>query len=251
MTSTTTPWFRFGGANIKGTPAMKASAVAHDLRVLSKEVDVAVLQEFKWRWYWVTLHAILKGLWGTAPKWRDAVPHPIKGAQAVIWRRKMFKRLDEKAMLLHDGRGGISDDRWLRAARLQVKGTLLSFWALTTHYVVGGDMAGDGPERKDMMYREDIPNLDKMLTALLRSGWPVILELDANIHRTSAAYDEFMAVIRKHKGQVIGAVGVEYLVVFQGTKAGLDVRNAGIIPTSRLKTDHEVRTVEARVRTLR
>lgn len=240
---------RFAGANIKGTPAMKAWQVLHDLRVLQTHADVAVVQEFKWPWYWRAFHQLLGGRWAATPTWRDGLGHPIVGAQPVFWRRQIFKRLETRMRILHNGRAGISDDRWLRAVLLAEKAALtLAAWYAGTHNVVGADSAGDGEVRKRMLYQEDLPHLDEFLDDLLATGYAVVLELDANVHKGSAAYDDLLEIFRRHGGRIVGAHGVEYLVVFDGTKTKVQVLDDWIVPTTQLETDHESRGITYRVR---
>lgn len=242
----TTPARRFVGQNIKGTPAMSAAKVRHDLRQVRAHADVAVLQEFKWRWYWVGLRATLAA-WGTYPGKVRGIGSPIRGGQPVLWKRDLWRRLDHRARLLHDGHAGWSDDRLLRA-ELLADATLaaLACWFAGTHFVVNGDKATDPAIGRQMM-ATDQAHLDAFLTDLQATGWPIILELDANIAVGSAAWGPFLQIIEAHHGQFVGTKGVEYLVVFQGTKAQVEILESWTIPTSQLYTDHEGRGLTFRI----
>lgn len=255
------PPFKFGGANIKGTPAMPAADVAHDLKVLKRHLDVFVVQEFRWPWYWRAFHATLLDTFAAFPTWIHGLARPGSGAQANFWRRSKFRKEESHTRLLHQGRAKISETRWIRGTKLAVKATgpsrwdAIHLWVVSTHFVVGADEAGDGEIRKHMLFDEDIPHLRDFLGQIIGISWfPVILEIDANIHRSSPAFPAFAAIIREAGGRFVGPLGVEYIAVFDGIKSARDgltprvvVDEVWSIPTSELKTDHEVRCITARI----
>lgn len=246
---------RFLGANIKGTPAMAVGDVEHDLRELKRRTDVLVTQEFRWPWYWHALGKVLRvvaeGGWRSYPALAKGAVHPVKSAQAVIWRRRLWRAIDRRETLLHAGRANISEDRWLRAALLRdrtVTATTLATWALTTHNVVGGDGDHDSAQRKAIL-DHDLDVLERFLPQLLRTGWPVIGEVDANIHRGTEAFTRLQRIITQLGGTFHGPLGVEFLFTIPGDNGtSVVVDDEWIVPDAALRTDHEARGITFRLR---
>lgn len=235
----------FAGANIKGTPSMKAPSVMHDMRLLMNIAGVFVVQEFKWKWYWRVAGALMTTLWGSFPSTKDGLGNPIKGAQAIFWERKTWKKLrtfSYPAFEFSEPNAGIMDNRWIRAVLLKNKKGLFTSWFLTTHFVVGGDELGDGPQRKKFM-QQNIDRLDYVLDRLQNTGYPICGELDANIHKGTWAYAEFMSMMHKHGATFHGDKGVEFSFTINGRHGTYSNVIPSVIPTSKLKTDHEVRVL--------
>lgn len=256
--------FTLAGMNIKGNPPMRAAKVAEDLEQGQQVAEVIVTQEMRWTWYFRQVARILKPRqfddgrtrpgpsWGHAPRLSKAVAAPVFAAQAVFWRADLLRRRQTLTHRLHRGRAKISESRQLRAVLLQDRehdDRDMAFWAGTTHFVVGADAAGDGPIRQDILYDEDLPRFDRWLETMAATGHPIIVELDANIHRGSAAYDDLLAIVHHHGGRIVGEHGVEYLIVIPGSNGvRVDVLGHGTIPTRKLNTDHEGRLVTFRLR---
>lgn len=236
----------FAGANIKGTPSMKAKAVRHDMRKLKRRADVIGLQEFKWRWYWQVLIALVDTKWSSFPGLRQGLRAPSAGAQALLWKRRLFKRVGKYVVPAFDFRidtSGIMENRFIRGVLLRARADAFTAWFLSAHFVVGGDEDKDGPTRKLLM-RQNIAALDQALTYMRRTGYPIMGELDANIHRGTWAYVEFMKVMTHHGARMYGEHGVEYAFVIPGRKGRFtDVKPSRIKPDE-LATDHEVRLLE-------
>lgn len=236
---------KFLGMNIKGTPAMKASQVSSDLMVGRRNCDVLVTQEFRWPWYWRQLAKALPKsakTWHTAPRIGQGFMHPVKGAAACTWNTKIWRWHETCTRLLHNGEAKISEARYLRAVLLEDKETGLKCWFGTTHFVVGGDEASDGPIRKKMM-AQDLERLDEFFTVLSQTGDPILFELDANIHVGTPAYDEFRKILKKHGATIHGNHGVEYLISIPGEEVRVQVLRNWIISPKVLFTDHEGRGV--------
>src|SRR4051812_9129012 len=85
----------FAGANIRSNPPMKLPSVRHDFRVLMKKADVFVVQEFTLRYYWAAVSALMRLNWGVYPGWKAGLATPIKGGQAIFWRRKIWSKLNQ------------------------------------------------------------------------------------------------------------------------------------------------------------
>lgn len=247
---TVTRWYRFLGQNIKGNPKMSSAHVSHDLRFVRRLCDILVAQEFEWRLYWRDLIGILTAVaWGTFPHRASGLAHPVRAGQPIMWRRRRreLRRGRSWKRLLHKGKAGISDDRWIRAVELIDRVTKLALIALTTHLVVGGDEAHDGPERRQMMHL-DLAHIDSLLTTLRKTGVPIIGQIDGNIHKDSEAYTEFRAIIAGHGGRFYGDLGVEYLWVIDGTDTVIETKGAPwTVPNAELFTDHEGRGLTVRV----
>lgn len=241
--------FTFGGANIKGTPSMKAAFVRNDVRKISKIVDVFVTQETKWRWYWVSIQSLLSVLWASSPSFLKGVAQPIFGGQGVFWKRRLFRRVGTKVLEAFDfslDNAGVMDNRWIRAVLLECKKSMLQSWFVTMHAVVGGDNKGDSERRKNFM-RQNLDRLDQLLKFLTNSDAPIVFEADMNIHPGTWAYAEFMAMVHKYNGRVVGTPGVEFLVIFDhhcSTKVVVE-KNYSLTPKAAgLNTDHEVRVMD-------
>lgn len=247
---TRTSWRRFVGLNIKGTPAMRAAAVRHDLELALGRASVIVLQEFKWPWYWRTLGRVVarrrERRWRSFPGFLRGLARPVFAAQAVVWRSHGWKRRGSRRRLLHRGAAGISESRQLRAALLEDKETKLRAWFGTTHFVVGGDQDTDGPRRRAIL-EHDLEQLDAFLGELTATGYPVLFQLDANIRPSSDAYPAFRAVLKRHRARLHGARGVEYLFTINGRHGRVGVLRDWTIPTSELRTDHEGRGITFRL----
>jgi hypothetical protein len=242
--------FTFVGTNIKGTPAMPAAHVRHDLRKIKAVAHVFGVQEFTWPWYWRSAIAVLElgSKWSGFPNRFVGAATPSIGAQAIFWSRKKFRKVKGYAIPAYDfsvDTSGIMRNRYIRAALLEARGNKFRSWFLSTHFVVGGDNAKDGPVRKDLL-RQNIANLDKALTHLVRSGYPIMGEFDGNIHKHGSwAFDELMAVLNKHDAVLHGEVGVEYAFTIDNTLGVFQNVEASTIPTSELYTDHEARVLTA------
>lgn len=250
MTATT--WRRFAGFNIKGTPAMPAASVAHDLRVASRYGSVLALQEFRWPWYWHAMSRVMPAHadrpWRASPGMPEGAARPVLGAQAVLWKGRVWKRIDTRVAILHKGAAKISETRYLRAVLLEDRATGLRCWFASTHFVVAGDRAGHSERRRTIMAM-DLNALDNFLHGLTRTGYPVAMQLDANIHTGTPAYREFRAILRRYKGTIHGTHGVEYLFTLPGTRTDIEVSDDWVVPTTRLKTDHEGRGITFRLTT--
>lgn len=251
MTASAARPHNFIGMNIRGTPAMKASAVRHDLKVARGNSDVCVVQEFRWPWYWRTLARLMDVAtplmaWRSSPGRQQGYADPVKGAQAVLWNGKVWRRMGVRVKLLHLGVAGISEHRYLRAVLLEENETGKRCWFVTTHFVVGGDEQRDDPFRKKML-RHNVMVLDHFLRGLKATSHPVICQLDANIHRGSEAYWGFQRMLTKHGAKIHGDHGVEYLFTIDGRKVSVQVVRDWQVPTSALKTDHEGRGITFRL----
>lgn len=235
----------FAGANIKGTPSMRASSVRHDLKRLRKETDVFGVQEFKWIWYWRVVTALLVN-WRTYPSKRKGILHPVNGAQAIFWKRRLFRRIRAHGAPAFDfsfSSRGIMNNRWIRAVLLEAREDKFRAWFLSTHFVVGGDNSKDGPRRKEFLH-QNITALNDTLTVLRRTGYPIMGEIDANIHRGTWAYDEFMEMMNRHGAKFHGHHGVEYSFTIDGPKGKFTRVKSRVIPSNELRTDHEVRVLD-------
>lgn len=265
-----TPWRRFVGANIKGTPAMSADKVGADVEILRGTASIIVTQEVRWAWYWKRIGRVLKitsaggrrrrrttstkaPRWKTAPSIAAAVVRPARAASAVMWKGRDWRRAKTIVRKLHQGRGGISETRWARAVLLVDWGTGLGLWAGTLHNVVGGDMPGDGEIRRGML-DHDLDVLDRLLDDLVATGHAIAFEIDANIRPSSGdSYRRLRRIIHDHGGQIIGDHGVEFLFVIPGRDTDLEVRNPRgftIPPKAHggaLNTDHEARGMTFRL----
>ena len=249
-----TRWFRFLGMNIKGTPAMSADKVEHDLEVAKDRTDVLVVQEFRWPWYWRTAKAVLaakaarwRDRWATSPGLSQGFAAPVRGAQAVMWVRGLFKRRRTWVRLLHKGHAGVSESRFQRAVLLEDKATGLAFIAWTTHAVVKGDNRED-PDLRERILATDLANIDAMLGDLKATGFPVIGEADLNIYATSDARARLDAILARHGARLHGPKGgVEYLFTIDGPRATVEVRDTWEVSTRALFTDHEGRGLTFRL----
>lgn len=239
----------FGGANIKGTPAMRAKLVRADLKLLTPKLDIIGLQEFRWPWYWDELEDLVGDTWKGFPSMEKGLNSPVLGAQGILFDASLNKR--KKTMIAPSfdfdvDTSGIMENRWFRGALLEDRETGLCCWYGSGHNVVGGDAGGDSAKRK-MLLRQNLERLDAFLGKMVKSGHPVVFEIDANIHKDSWAYPILMGILKKHGARVLGPHGVEFLWVING-KNGVKVEvvrrwelNAG------LNTDHEVRCVRHRL----
>lgn len=242
--TTISPVHHAAGANIKGTPAMPARKVRADLKVLRKRADVLMLQEFRWPWYW-RVAMLLLGIgkrWASSPVFKAGKDAPVRGAQGILWKRKAWKRVKTRVWLLHDGVAKVSESRFVRAVLLQDRVTGQFCWFLSTHFVVGGDESSDSPLRRGML-NDNIGMVDQVLSAIARSGHPVVFELDANIRSTSDSYDEWMAMLKRQDMKVHGAHGVEYMLTRSGVSTKINVHRNWVVPTTMLNTDHETRGI--------
>jgi hypothetical protein len=247
---------RFVGMNVRGTPAMNGDQVEHDLETAAKECGVLALQEFKWRWYWLRLRKALKrgssGSWATYPAVSVGLARPVFAAQAIAWRKGQWRRRGARRLELHRGAAGISETRQLRAVLLEDRTSGLASWFGTTHFVVGGDNATDGRIRKAIML-QDLVQLEKFLAGLVATGFPGVFQLDANLTPSSHVWPAFQRLLRRQGCTIHGVRGVEYLITWQGrwtpgpdqrgrqSRGGIKAETDFVIPTKRLKTDHEAR----------
>ena len=235
----------FAGANIKGTPSMKAWRVRKDLRLLRRKADVIGLQEFKWAWYWRVLGALLVK-WSTHPGKARGLAHPVLGAQAILWKRKVFKGVrvyTREAFDFNMDSGGIMDNRWIRAALLCARIDGFTAWYLSTHFAVQADRDTSTARRKAFM-RSNLHEFDQALADLRRTGYPIMGELDANIHRGTWAYDQFIRILEHHGATLHGEHGVEYSFTIPGRKGEFTKVRPSRITPAQLETDHEVRVLE-------
>lgn len=237
------------GQNIKGNPEMPPAHVAHDLLEVRSHADVVLAQEFEWASYWREFSRLLVNPdWRSFPNRAAGLAHPVQGGQPIFWRHRnnagdrLLTADRSWKWLLHQGQAGISDDRWIRAVELVDHHTGLGFIPVTTHLVVGGDEAKDGPKRRAMMHT-DLAHLEHALRALKRTGLPVVLELDGNIHLHSEAWAHFHEIVDNLGGHTYGELGVEYLVVFPAATSNvtLVVDRVWTLPNDKLYTDHEGR----------
>jgi len=239
---------RFVGANIKGTPKMSRRKVAEDLRVLRRRADLVVLQEFKWRTYWLALIANLSASrWSSYPAAARGLAAPVRGAQGVVWRRSVWRRRGARVALLHKGRARISESRWLRAVLVEDRATALRCWHGGTHNVVGGDEPTDSPTRRGML-DDNLDRLAEFLDDLMRTGEPIAWHMDANVHRGTEAHERLVEIVRSRGGSIWGEHGVEYLFTIPSARSFVEVEAAWRIrPGDALNTDHEARGITYRL----
>ncbi len=248
MTQRDSGWFRFQGANIKGTPKMLDDHAAEDMELILNQAAVVVVQEFRHRGYWVAVRRRARWLEAKVksyPNWKFGIVRPVRGAQAIFWRKNMWKKKRGWLVKAHDGVAGISEDRYWRGALLKRRKVNLRFSAWSGHMVVKGDRKDSSRARRNLMAL-DLRTLDKFL-GKLPEEWPSLGEFDGNMHKHSQSHAELMKVLRKHGFQVLGSHGSEYLVGRNGTKATLEVRKLLSIPADRMWTDHETRGAEVRL----
>lgn len=262
MTEIATPWLTFAGSNERGTPPMPGKSVRHDLKVLRDQTDSFALCEFKWDYYWEQAKAEFRhgerdhngkrsvGVWGSSPSMDRGIVAPVFSAQPNFWDRGIFRRVKSKRALLHVGMAGISETRLIRASLLQHIATGLDHWEAVTHFVVGGDAATDSKRRKRIL-RKNIRRFAKFIGKLVKSGKAIIAQLDANIHKGTWAYTEFMKALAPYKPKFHGELGIEYLFTIDGRDTKIEVRRDFAIKPERyggeLKTDHEARAIVYRL----
>jgi len=247
---TATSWRRFLGLNVRGTPAMRAAAVRHDLELALERASVVALQEFKWPWYWRTLSRAVTRRparrWRAFPGFVRGLARPVFAGQTVVWRAHGWKRRDSRRRLLHAGAAGISESRQLRAVLLEDRDTGLRAWFGTTHFVVAGDESTDGPRRRAIL-EHDLEQLDAFLGELEATGYPVLFQLDANIRTSSDAWPAFRRLLKRRRARIHGPRGVEYLFTINGRRGRVDVLHDWIVPVRELRTDHEGRGITFRL----
>jgi hypothetical protein len=253
MDTVATAWFRFVGANIRGTPSMKFWRVAHDLRVLQANAHILAVQEFRWPWYWRAAAKILRRKapegreWASSPGFRRGRGRPVRSATAVMWRGHRFTRRGTRVMLMHEGEAKVSEARFMRAVLLEDDGTMLAAWAVSGHAVVNGDQDGD-PDLRRAMLAEDLTTLDAMMMLLRRTGYPGMAQMDLNIRPGGWAYLRLRDILRRHGCTLHGPVrGVEYLWTWDGRDSVVEVDKDFQIPAKNLHTDHEGRGIRARI----
>lgn len=242
---------RFVGANIKGTPAMPRRKVAQDLRVIRNRADAYGLQEFRWRGYWLALAANLSPVgedkWRSYPNVIKGAAAPVRGAQGIGWKARYWRCVGRRCTVLHEGVAKVSESRYLRAALLaDRKHAGLRAWHGSTHNVVGGDEAGDGPLRKAML-SDNLTALAKFLDELLATGDAVIFQLDANIHKGTPAYRRLVQIVESRGGKFHGEHGIEYLFTIDGDRTRVVVERDFVIRPGVLNTDHEARGIVYRL----
>lgn len=238
----------FAGANVKRT--LTRHQVADDLDVIRKRCGVLALQEFQTRGHWLALTRELTS-WASYPAGPVGLARPVWSAQAITWRRGLWRKRDTRRRRLHKGRKEISELRQLRAVLLEDRQSGQAAWFGTGHFVVGGDMRDDGDIRRGMM-RGDLAALDLFLADLTHTGHPGALQLDANLTAGSTyARDPFLAILDRHGCHVHGQAGVEWLITWKGRNrqgAVLDaVGGDWTIGVGKLNTDHEVRGITFRL----
>ena len=237
-----------GGANIKGTPAMPAASVRNDLKKLKSRLDIIGLQEFRHRWYWLVLGALFGERWRSYPSQKAALKQPVFGGQGILWKSNINRKVHSRQMAafdFEDDHSGIMENRWIRAVLLEDRISQLACWYISTHFVVHGDDHGEGPRRQAFM-EQNLARLALMLDYCSRTGEPMVLELDANIHKGTWAYFRLMQIFEQYGGRVVGEQGVEFLVVFDGDLTRVVVDKAYVLRPRDigLKTDHEVRCID-------
>lgn len=239
----------FAGANIKGTPAMKAKAVRHDLKVLRQSADVFGVQEFKWRWYWqvaIALLSVAGKRWSSFPGLQKGLGRPSEGAQALFWKRALFKRLRTYVAPAFDFRvdtSGIMENRYVRAVLLRARADAFTAWFFSMHMVVGADADGDSEKRK-MLMRQNLAALDAALVHMRKTRYPIMGEFDGNIKPGTWAYVELMKVLSHHGATVHGELGVEYSITIPGPLGRFTKVKPSRITPDHLFTDHEVRVLD-------
>lgn len=231
---------RFASANIKGTPPMPAQHALQDLQKAMQRADVLVLQEFRHRSYW--RKAIRKRpRWRSYPGFAAAIARPNRAAGAVLWRARRFSKVNQACRVLHEGRAGVSETRYLRAVRLREKKSKRTAWYGGCHFVVKGDRIGSPELRQKILYTEDIPRFEEFISGLLATGDPVIWGMDANIRHGTPGYKVFLAAVERLGGFIYGARGVEFTFVFPGRDHSFHVNTVSSHPAKDLHTDHEIR----------
>jgi len=231
---------------------MSAARVSSDLREIDRSFDSAVVCEFKWDYYWGRAKAILgaEREWEANPSYNRGKARPVASAQASFWRNDIFDKRRGKTALCHIGHAGISEMRLIRGTLLNHIDSGIKHWEVVTHFVVGGDEDGDGPKRKRIL-RANIRRFVRFLKRLKRTGHAIIGQLDANIHKGTWAYREFMKRMKEVDARFYGELGVEYLFVIDGKDVDVKVgKPIVILPKWRggvLETDHEARGFQYRL----
>lgn len=235
--------------NVKGNPPMTKQQVEEDVRKGMDSGSVLMLNEYKWQMYWRTASRTALGQWGSSPGFAAGTLHPNRGAQPIMWKREVWRHEETRLRLMHDGVAGISEDRYMRAVLLRERGTQLRCWFATSHFVVGGDQAGDGKQRKAML-RQDITRMTRMLTALRSTGHPIIFQGDLNIHDHGWAYTLLRLMLAGLDARIVGEHGVEYTFIINWPREGrtrVEVERSWTIRNARLNTDHEARGLTFRL----
>ncbi len=122
---TETEWLTFVGTNERATPPMPDRWAGDDLELLAHPADSMVVQEFKLRGFWLEARRRLSKEWACSPSWLRGIAAPSAGAQPIMWRRDVFKKVRWLSRLLHEGRAGISEDRFINTGFLEHLGTAI------------------------------------------------------------------------------------------------------------------------------
>lgn len=252
QTNLQTEWLTFGGMNIKGTPRMSVPRVSSDLQWLADTYNSAVVSEFKWDYYWGRARTILghDREWESNPSFDRGKAAPVVSAQANFWENDIFNKKRAKRALCHIGRGGISETRFIRGTLLDHIDTGLKHWEVVAHFVPGGDEATDEPLRKKIL-RNNIRRFVRFVQKLVKGGHAILGQLDANIHRGTWAFTEFVTRMEAIGAEFIGELGVEYLFKIDGERVKVETgKPVSLLPKSRggvLETDHESRGMHYRL----
>lgn len=253
-----TEWLDFVGMNVKGTPRMNVASVTNDVEEFAKHADCGVMCEFRWDYYWGIAKRVLandkhapKDRWGSFPGFKQGKRMPVASGQPNFWKRSIFEKVKSKRALCHLGHAGISEARLFRATRITHKITALQHWIVSGHFVVGGDQNGDGPKRKKIL-RNNIRRFVRFLKKLIKTGKPIIGQLDANIRRGGWAFPLWMEEMKKIGAQFVGELGIEYLFVIDDhSKTKVQVKHYDSLkPRAKggtLFTDHESRNMTYRL----
>lgn len=222
---------------------MRASFVRDDLRVLKKETDVFVTQEFKWPWYWRVAERVLDAFWNSSP--RMASKSTIRCAQSVFWKASLFKKVDQYVQPAYDfsfETSEIMTKRWIRSVLLRAKSDGFTAWFLTAHFVVSGDRESSEPRRRALL-KQNLHQLHLVLEHLTKTGYPIMAEIDANIHKDTWAHAELLKILERYSAEIHGEHGVEYAFTINGSKGKFVKVRPTKIGIGELHTDHEVRVL--------
>ncbi|WP_375757726.1 peptidoglycan-binding protein [Corallococcus exercitus] len=162
--------------NVKSNPVMDQAAVVHDVKRAASQGGLI-------GWNEISPDRYFKAIRDLGPEWGHYMPRDggLRIPNPISWKKSEWKLQDEGFLRTHEGKKGVSPNRYVTWVKLKNEETGKSIIRMNTH-LVSGAWSGNKPHKewRQDMWNKHMDRLDRLVTHFEKKGLPVIVGGDFN-----------------------------------------------------------------------